>query len=171
MVRPGSRFCRRRGFFLPKLADQLCLRLPEAGSVDFDPHVPPVLDFPDTQVASTLRDLGPVSLDLVSDTEDRRRWEAMVATHHPEGWRRPPGGQLRHWVSTECHGVLGGVGFTAAEMQLGPRDSAIGWSADARLANIGRVVHNNRLLLLPGVRVYGLVSFSVPGEYSPKVPK
>ena len=77
---------------LPKLADQLCLRLPEAESVDFDPHVPPALDFPDTQVASTLRDLGPVSLDLVSDAEDRCRWEAMVATHHPEGWHRPPNG-------------------------------------------------------------------------------
>ena len=43
---------------LPKLADQLSLRLPEAESVDFEPHVPPALDFPEIRVASTLRDNG-----------------------------------------------------------------------------------------------------------------
>ena len=39
-----------------------------------------------------------------------------------------------------------------------PRDRVIGWSADARVANIGAVVCNHRFLLLPGVRVRGLAS-------------
>ncbi len=146
---------------LPELADAVGVRLPEAEALDLDPHAAPAPDFPDRSVACALRELGALSLDPVTGAEDRRRWESMVATHHPEGWRRPPGGQVRYWVRSERHGVLGGIGFTAAGVQLGPRDRLLGWSADARLANIGRVVNNNRFLLLPGVRVHGLASLAL----------
>ena len=54
----------------------------------------------------------------------------MVETHHPEGWRRPPGGQLRYWIRSEWHGILGGVGFAAAGMQPGPPTP--GWPTSAR---------------------------------------
>ncbi len=114
--------------------------------------------FPDTSVACTLCDLDALSLEPVMDAEDHRRWEAMIETHHPEGWRRPPGGQVLHWIRSERNGVLGGIGFPAAGIQLGPRDGFIGWSADARVANIGKVVCKNRFLLLSGVRVKGLAS-------------
>ena len=123
-----------------------------------DPHMRPRPDFPDVSVTCTPVELGTLSLDLVTDAEDRRRWEAMIEIHHPEGWRRPPGGQVRYWIRSQHHGVLGGIGFSAAGIQLGPRDGFIGWSADARVANIGKVVCNNRFLLLTGVRVKGLAS-------------
>ncbi len=136
--------------------------LPGVGAPDAaaapGPHAPPAPDFPDSDVACALRDLGPVSLAPVTDAADRRRREAMVGTRHPEGWRRPPGGQVRHWIRSERPGILGGVGFAAAGIQPGPRDGAVGWSADARVANVGRVVHDNRFLLPPGVRVKGLAS-------------
>ncbi len=143
---------------LPPLAEALGVHLPEAETPALDPHMRPPSDFPDSSVACALCDLGALSLDLVTDAADRRRWEAMVETHHPKGWRRPPGGQLRYWIRSEWHGILGGVGFAAAGIQLGPRDGVIGWSADARVANIGKVVCNNRFLLLSGVRVKGLAS-------------
>ena len=143
---------------LPTLAEGLDVRLPEAEATALDPHVRPAPDFPDSSVACALGDLGALSLDPVTDAADRRRREAMIETHHPEGWRRPPGGQVRYWIRSERHGVLGGIGFAAAGIQLGPRDGVIGWSADARVANIGRVVCNNRFLLLSGVRVKGLAS-------------
>ncbi len=81
-----------------------------------------------------------------------------MATHHPAGWSRSPGGQVRYWIRAEAHGILGGIGFAAAGLQLGPRDRTIGWSADARMANIGRIVTNHRFLLLPGVQVKRLAS-------------
>ncbi len=143
---------------LPKLAERLGARLPEAEALELDPRARPAPDFPDSSVACTLRELGALSLVPVADAEDRRRWEAMIESHHPEGWRRPPGGQVRYWIRSEHAGVLGGIGFAAAGIQLGPRDGAVGWSAGARVANIGRVVCNNRFLLLPGVRVKGLAS-------------
>ena len=78
--------------------------------------------------------------------------------HHRLGWARPPGGQMRYWIRSERHGVLGGLGFGSATWQLRARDEWIGWSADARAANIGRVLCNHRFLLLPGVRVPALAS-------------
>ena len=38
-----------------------------------------------------------------------------------------PGGLVRHWIrQSKRHGVLGGIGFAASGMQLGPRDGVIG---------------------------------------------
>ena len=143
---------------LPRLAAELDVRLPEAEAMELAPHARPRSDFPDSTVSCPLPELGPLSLELVAAAEDRRGWEAMIESHHPEGWRRPPGGQVRYWIRSERYGLLGGIGFTAAGVQLGPRDAVIGWSADARVANIGKVVCNHRFLLLPGVRVKGLAS-------------
>ena len=145
---------------LPALAERVGLDLPPARDVP-DPTVAPAVpaeEVPDTRLACAREDLGPVSLDPVGDAADRRLWEAMMEAHHPLGWARPPGGQLRYWIRSECHGVLGGVGFGSATWQLRARDAWIGWSADARAANIGRIVCNHRFLLLPGVRVYALAS-------------
>ena len=143
---------------LPRLAAELDVRLPAAAAVELAPHARAASDFPDASVSSSLWKLGPLSLELALTPTARRRWEAMIETWHPEGWRRPPGGQVRYWVCSARYGVLGGVGFTAGGVQLGPRDAFIDWSADARVANIGKVVCNHRFLLLPGVRVKGLDS-------------
>ncbi len=145
---------------LPALAERVGLELPPPRSTP-DPTVVPAVpsdDVPDTKLACLLQDLGPVSLELVGGTDDRRLWEAMMATHHPLGWARSPGGQMRYWVRSQHHGTLGGIGFGSATWQLRARDKWIGWSADARAANIRRVICHHRFLLLPGVRVYGLAS-------------
>ena len=81
-----------------------------------------------------------------------------MAAHHPLGWARPPGGQMRYWIRSGRRGVLGGVGFGSATFQLRARDEWIGWTAGQRAANIGRVVCNHRFLILPGVKVHGLAS-------------
>ena len=82
----------------------------------------------------------------------------MIETHHPEGWRRAPGGQLQYWIVSGAHGVLGGIGFGAGGCQLAPRDRLIGWSREASVANIALVVCNSRLLILPEVNVPKLAS-------------
>ena len=141
---------------LPRLAERLGVSLP-APVAAFGPAAA-LPDFPDSRVRCPLRDLGALSLELAETPPERRRWEAMVARRHPQGGGRPPGGQVLYWLRSETCGILGGVGFGAAGMQLGPRDRAIGWSADARTAGIGMVVCSHRFLILPGVRVHGLAS-------------
>ncbi|MDE0578390.1 MAG: IS4 family transposase [bacterium] len=144
---------------LPVLADKLGVSLPAArpafgGRRDAAPKA----DYPDVTVSCALADLGEVALEPVSGDADRRRWESMMATHHPQGWRRGPGSQMRYWVSSSVHGRLGGIGFCAASWHQKARDRFIGWSADARAANLSGVVNNHRFLILPGVRVHGLAS-------------
>ena len=141
---------------LPRLAAALDVRLPAAQAMPCATHRPgPAV--PAITLTGPLSELGAWSLTSVTDGDDCRRWDAMMATHHPEGWARAPGGQVRYWIRSS-HGILGGIGFAAAGLQLGPRDRTIGWSADARMANIGRIVTNHRFLLRPGVRVRKLAA-------------
>ena len=145
---------------LPVLTDKLGLALP-APRAAFGPGRRDrrrITDYPDLSVRCRLAALGTVTLAPVSGDADRRLWESMMATHHPQGWARAPGGQLRYWVCSSVHGRLGGIGFCAASWHQKACDEFIGWSADARAAQLRLVVNNHRFLLLPGVRVHGLAS-------------
>ena len=145
---------------LPALAERLGLgpAPPREAPCMVPGAAAPADGVPDTRVNCPLEDLGPVWLDPVGDAGDRRLWEAMMARRHPQGWARSPGGQMRYWIRSERHGVLGGIGFGSATWQLRARDEWTGWSADARAANIRRVLCCHRFLVLPGVRVHGLAS-------------
>lgn len=144
---------------LPKLSSAIGLPLPEARPMDGTvPESPvPSPDFPDRPLSCALEDLGEVGVVPVADAE-RGLARSMMATHHPRGDARCPGGRLRYWIRSSAHGVLGGFTVGAASWHHRARDLHIGWSQAARDANIGRVVNNDRFLLLPGVRVHGLAS-------------
>ena len=144
---------------LPVLAARLGLLLPAPRAAFGRERCAgqPMEIYPDLSLRCRLADIGSVTLELVDGDADRRLWEAMMATHHPQGWARAPGGQLRYWVCSS-HGRLGGIGFSAASWHQKARDDFIGWSADARAANLSLVINNHRFLLLPGVRVHGLAS-------------
>ena len=45
----------------------------------------PAADFPDMSVEGPLASLGAVRLERVSGDGDWRRWETMMACHHPQG--------------------------------------------------------------------------------------
>ncbi len=145
---------------LPKVAAKAGFRLPEArpGVPEAAARVPA----PDGLEAISalrcgIRDLGSLSLERVSEGDDRRCWEAMLEAWHPLDWKRAPGGQLRYWIRSSAYGVLGGIGFAAASWcHQKARDEWIGWSANARAARLGLVLCNHRFLLLP--RIHGLAS-------------
>ncbi len=145
---------------LPVLAVRLGVALPA-------PHpafgsgggeAPPEVAYPDRALRRPLSALGEVTVEPVSGDEERRQWESMMRTHHPQGWRQAPGGQLRYWVCSSRYGRLGGLNFCAASWHQKVRDGFIGWSVEARVSNLSRVLNNQRLLILPGVRVHGLAS-------------
>ena len=144
------------GKALRRLANKLDLSLPAARPMPAMPD-PVEHDYPDLALTCRLSDLGTVTLEPVGDA-DKVLWRAMMASHHPEGWSRMPGAQLRYWVWSSVHGRLGGVGFCAASWHQKARDGFIGWSADARVENLGHVVNNDRFLLLPGIRIDNLAS-------------
>ena len=159
---------------LPKLASKAGFRLPAA-----KPGVPETAakaPAPEGLEAVSgprcgLRDLGSVGLELVAEGDDRRSWDAMLAAWHPLGWKRAPGGQVRYWIRSSVHGVLGGIGFSAASWHQKARDEWIGWSADARAAHLGLVPCNHRFLLLPRIhglasRVLGMATERIAGDWS-----
>ena len=146
---------------LPRLAEGLGIGLPEARP---RPAVPPgeaggrvESGYPDVELTAALGELGGVRLEPVADG-DRGLWRSMMQTHHPNGWARRPGRVLNYWIVSGRHGRLGGVGFCAAQWRQRARDAFIGWSADARAANLGLLVENHRFLILPGARVRNLAS-------------
>ena len=143
---------------LPALAADLGVRLPAArpapspvGRVPSDP-------VPDPRIEAPLDDLGAVRLELARGAADVRAWRSMMAQRHPQGAPLSPGSRLRYWIVSERHGRLGGIGFRAAGWHSKARDAHIGWSPRARAENLGRLVENDRLLILPGVRVGNLAS-------------
>lgn len=103
-----------------------------------------------------LRGLGRVGLELVAEGAERRSWDAVMEAWHPLGWKRAPGGQVRYWIRSSVHGVLGGVGFSSASWHQKARNEWIGWSAGARAAHLALVLCNHGFLLLP--RIHGLAS-------------
>ena len=144
---------------LPKLALKLDLALPAPSCAPpnhFDPLSLP--KFEDRSLCCTLEELGGLSLEQVADTAQSQAWRSMMATHHPEGWRKIPGAQLFYFVVSSRFGRLGGLSFHAASWHQKARDEMIGWSPRARAAHLSEVLNNSRFLILPGVRVARLAS-------------
>lgn len=86
-----------------------------------------------------------------------RLWKQLIAAHHYLGYRPACGAQQRYLVHC-TQGVLGALSFSAAAWRLAARDQWIGWSEAARRAHLHQVVANDRLLILPSVRVKNLAS-------------
>jgi hypothetical protein len=92
------------------------------------------------------------------DDEQMRTWNELMVGEHPQGKRRLVGRQLRYLVGS-AHGWLGAVGFSASALSLEARDRWIGWDAQQRQAQEGRVVNLSRLLIRPSVQCQNLASF------------
>ena len=65
---------------------------------------------------------------------------------------------MRYLVTDVVGCVLGALAFGSASFGLKARDEYIGWSEEARRANLARVVGNSRFLILPSVKVKNLAS-------------
>ncbi len=94
----------------------------------------------------------------VAGPEGARLYQQMMAQYHPLGGGPLCGAQQRYLIRSPAVGWLGALAFSAAAWQLAARDAWIGWCAQARRANLGRVVANSRFLLLPGIAVPNLGS-------------
>jgi hypothetical protein len=115
---------------------------------------------PQPPVGGRLADFQPLRWELVKDLAGRRLFEQYLQRYHPLGYRFPYGAQLRYLVRGRAPSadVLACLLFTSAAWKMAPRDRWIGWSDQARQANLPRVVNNGRFLVLPWVTVPHLAS-------------
>ncbi len=100
-----------------------------------------------------LKAMGEIKLVLV-ESKDRslsRLWNDLMGTYHYLGAGPLCGAQVRYLIESSVYGSIGGLAFSAAAWRVAPRDRWIGWSEEARKANLGKVICNSRFLLVPRV--------------------
>lgn len=119
-----------------------------------------------------LKTLGEIKLVLV-ESKNRplsRFWNDLMETYHYLGAGPLCGAQVRYLIESSVYGSIGGLAFSAAAWRVARRDRWIGWSEEARKANLAKVVCNSRFLLVPRVahlasHVLSLCARRVPGDW------
>jgi hypothetical protein len=106
---------------------------------------------------TTVRGLGRVELRQVRRTAEEGFVNSLIEHHHYLGYSQPVGEHLKYLVTADER-PIGCFCWSSAPRHLGPRDEHIGWSRQARQANIRFVAYQTRFLILPWVRVPHLAS-------------
>jgi len=104
-----------------------------------------------------LSELSSIQIRQVRRTGDEALVDSLIAQHHYLGYAQPVGEHLKYLVTAEGWPIACFC-WTSAPRHLGPRDRYIGWSAEARKANVRYVAYQSRFLILPWVRVAHLAS-------------
>jgi len=146
----------------------LMLQLHRAGHVELPPavwksdrlrrhEVIQTIDIEPTPLAVPLSELGPLQIDQVRRTPDEALVKSLVAQYHYLGYVHPVGQHLKYLVRAQGKPIAC-LCWSSAARHLGPRDKYIGWSPQARLANVKYVAYQSRFLILPWVKVPHLAS-------------
>ena len=110
-------------------------------------------------------------LTEVTTQLQRRTWNEIVASEHPQGAVLHVGAQLRYLIESE-HGLLGALGFAASALAVAARDEWIGWPSELRRKRLHRVLGLSRFLIRPSVqcrclasKVLRMVLRQLPGDF------
>lgn len=103
------------------------------------------------------RELGPLTLDPITDRCASDLYNEYLERYHYLGYQPLPGTQQRYVVRAG-ESIIALLGFGAAAWKCRPRDTFIGWHADQREQRLHLVVNNARFLILPWVRCPNLAS-------------
>jgi len=136
------------------------LRLPPKRAISPQRHSPVVLTpstGPRAEIGGSVREVGPVRVEVVNGRETTALWNEYVSRYHYLGYKRPFGYALRYFVESP-QGTLGCLIFQGAAKALRARDEWIGWTRPQRLKNLPWVINNSRFLVLPWVKVKNLGS-------------
>ena len=110
-----------------------------------------------SSIVGELRDVRPISVELVSRSVREPLWNFLVNEYHYLGCKGLPGCNLKYLAYS--HGrVVAALGWRGASLRLAARDAFIGWSTDQRKKHLGQIANGSRFLILPWVRVYSLAS-------------
>ncbi|MFH1113813.1 MAG: IS4 family transposase [Pseudomonadota bacterium] len=142
---------------LSKLNRIGAIRLPEPRGRDlFLPkgpirrvEMPPGIE----EISCSLQELGHVEVIPVQsgDKEASRLWNALMDRFHYMGSGPLCGAQIRYLVHSSEHRAIGGLAFSASAFHIAARDKWIGWTVQAREANLSRLLCNSRFLLVPRI--------------------
>ena len=118
---------------------------------------PPASSIDATPLSLSLRELGVLEIRQVRRTPDEALFNALMHQHHYLGYTQPVGEQMKYMVFAGERPIAC-MAWSSAPRHLGSRDRFIGWSSQARLANVHLLAYNTRFLILPWVTVPHLAS-------------
>jgi hypothetical protein len=122
----------------------------------------PVRVWDDTPVTGALRALGPLTVTEVSgDADARAEVAAALAAFHYLGARGTVGENLQYTVRDLQGRLLACLRFGSAAWSCRARDTYIGWTAAQRAQRLAWVTNNTRFLILPGITVPHLASWTL----------
>lgn len=137
------------------------IELPPVRQVSRNPLVertaPTAISLDDAPLRLSLAELGSLEIRQVRRTPDEAMFNALMQQHHYLGYTQPVGEQLKYMVFAQGRPIAC-MAWSSAPRHLGSRDRFIGWTAQARLANIRLLAYNTRFLILPWVTVPHLAS-------------
>jgi hypothetical protein len=107
-----------------------------------------------------VRDIEPLSVELVCQAEQRLLFRELVGRYHYLGHKVPFGAHLRYlgFASRPERAVVACLQFSSPAWRMAERDRWIGWDDATRGRNLQHVVTNSRFLVLPWVEVKNLAS-------------
>jgi len=113
---------------------------------------------PDTPPKTNPALLESVQVVLVTERDQRRRFQRLLQKHHYLGSLKPVGEQM-YYAAVDVQGRwLALLLFSAAAKHLKHRDQWIGWTRAQRDRRLSLVVNNSRFLILPTARTANLGS-------------
>ena len=118
---------------------------------------PPASSIDATPLSLSLRELGVLEIRQVRRTPEEALFNALMHQHHYLGYTQPVGEQMKYMVFAGERPIAC-MAWSSAPRHLGSRDRFIGWSSQARLANVRLLAYNTRFLILPWVTVPHLAS-------------
>ena len=104
-----------------------------------------------------LKNIAPVTFKPVNHS-NLKLFDYLLARYHYLGFRATVGQNMKYMVFDKNGHPLSCLLFGSAAWKSAPRDDYIGWSKQAREANLNLVTNNMRFLILPWVKVPHLAS-------------
>jgi hypothetical protein len=111
-----------------------------------------------TPIGSSLRELIPLSIEVVKDRGLLSLFRCLLSRYHYLGYRGTVGENMKYLVFDRRGQVLSCVLFGSAAWKVACRDDYIGWDGGGRQSRLHLVTNNMRFLILPWVRVPHLAS-------------
>jgi len=119
--------------------------------------VPAALDIDRSPLDGDIESLAPLRFEQVRRSASEPLFNSLIQQHHYLGYMQPVGEHLKYLVFAQDRPVAC-LAWSSAPRHLGCRDRFLGWSPETRRRNIHLIAYNQRLLILPWVRVPHLAS-------------
>ena len=117
-----------------------------------------ILEAKAAPITCELRELEPINIILVNGTPFEPTWDRLVRRYHYLGYSKMYGPRVKYLAMYQDK-PLAAISFNRATLKVGVRDRFIGWDDTLKRQHLDQVVCNNRLLILPWVRVRNLASY------------